>query len=163
MRTSTLVILCSVLSVFTIACGGPEDSPAVQTHRIEVAGQEVDFKMQMMLILAASEIYRIHVGKYPSTQNGLDALIAEPEILEGTGIWRGPYIDNPEFLKDPWGRSLDYSVTDNGAIELKSLGADGKPGGDDLDAKKLFPNWYKEIQALADMPAPVMPTPPNFN
>ncbi|MDP8245782.1 MAG: type II secretion system protein GspG [Candidatus Hinthialibacter antarcticus] len=163
MRPLAVVFLFPVIIALALACGGPSDSPAVQSHRIVVAGQEVDFKMQMMLILAASEIYRIHVGKYPSTQNGLDALIAEPEILEGTGIWRGPYIDNPDFFKDPWGRPLAYSVLESGVIELRSDGADGKPGGDDLDAKKLFPNWYKEIHALANMPAPYKPTPPKFD
>ncbi len=163
MPNPTIVFVFIAVSVLLFACGGPIDSPAVQSHQIEVAGQEVDFKMQMMLLLAASEIYRIHVGKYPSTDNGLNALIAEPEILEGTGIWRGPYIDNSDFLKDPWGRPLAYQILEDGTIELRSLGVDDERNDDDLDAKVLFPNWYKEIHSLANMPAPYKPTPPKFD
>ena len=123
MRNATISLLVLLIGALALACGGPADSPVVQSHRIIIAGQEVDFKMQMMLILAASEIYRIHVGKYPSTQNGLNALIAEPEILEGTGIWRGPYIDNADFFNDPWNQPLVYQILEDGVIELRSLGA----------------------------------------
>lgn len=160
---TALLVIVSIAAVFIAACGSPADDPAVQGHRIVIAGQEVDFEMQLMLILAAAEIYRIHTGTYPSTENGLNSLVAEPEIVDGSGIWRGPYIDNPEVFKDPWGRALVYELNPDKTITLKSLGADGAPGEDDLDAKELFPDWYKEIHALANMPAPALPTPPDFS
>lgn len=144
-----LAAACLSLLLFA-SCGESPTEKALEEYRISASGQEIDFKMQMMLIIAAAEIYRNHVGAYPSTENGIHALIARPEILEATsGPWNGPYLDNEAFMSDPWGRPLSYKLDDDGAIELKSLGPDGVESSDDLIASRMFPDWYKEMQSLA--------------
>ncbi len=77
--------------------------------------------------------YRIHMGSFPTTQQGLKALIQRPE--NDGGRWRGPYIEGPENLVDPWGRELQYRYpgTRNAmSYDLFSLGPDGTESGDDI-------------------------------
>ncbi|OUW17283.1 MAG: type II secretion system protein GspG [Opitutales bacterium TMED158] len=77
--------------------------------------------------------YRIHMGSFPTTQQGLKALLTRPE--NDRGRWKGPYIESPEDLVDPWGRELQYRYpgTQNpSAYDLFSLGEDGTESGDDI-------------------------------
>ena len=77
--------------------------------------------------------YRIHMGSFPSTQQGLKALAVRPE--GDGGRWRGPYIEGEENLKDPWGRDLQYrypGTHNTSSYDLYSLGPDGTESGDDI-------------------------------
>jgi general secretion pathway protein G len=74
------------------------------------------------------ELYKLDVGRYPTTQEGLGALLAAPS---GVANWNGPYIKDGKLLKDPWTRDYVYrSPAEKGGYDLLSLGADGKEGGD---------------------------------
>ncbi len=77
--------------------------------------------------------YRIHMGNFPTTQQGLKALIQRPE--NDGGRWRGPYIEGEENLIDAWGNPLQYRYpgTNNPtSYDLFSLGPDGTESGDDI-------------------------------
>lgn len=87
-------------------------------------------RLQMQTLSAALESYRGDVGRPPSQDEGLKALIVAPEGADG---WLGPYLRDAGALKDPWGRPLAYKMVDD-QIDLVSLGADGKPGGQGVDA-----------------------------
>jgi general secretion pathway protein G len=74
----------------------------------------------------ALDQYRIDVGSYPNTNQGLQALVVKPD---GADKWQGPYFAK-SVSTDPWGRAYLYkSPGDHGDYDLSSLGADGQPGG----------------------------------
>ncbi len=92
----------------------------------------------MLAIEGAIKRYKIDTGVYPTTEQGLLALIEEPEVEPIPKGWRvGGYLDLQEAPKDPWGGDYIYrSPAENEELdfELISLGADGEEGGEDIDA-----------------------------
>jgi general secretion pathway protein G len=89
-------------------------------------------KAQITLFESALDTYRLDVGKYPTTEQGLAALRVKPEGVEK---WDGPYLPKNIPL-DPWGHPYEYrSPGDHGDYDIVSLGADGSPGGqgEDMD------------------------------
>ena len=81
---------------------------------------------QLAGIAKALDLYRIDVGRYPSTEQGLAALTAPPA---NETRWRGPYLQK-SVPADPWGRAYVYkSPGEHGEFDLLSLGKDGSPGG----------------------------------
>jgi general secretion pathway protein G len=88
-------------------------------------------KTQIEMLMTALDAYRLDVGSYPSQQEGLESLIANP----GTDGWAGPYLKKNKIPLDPWKHSyLFQSPGEHGDIDIYSLGADNKPGGEDTDA-----------------------------
>jgi general secretion pathway protein G len=85
-------------------------------------------KVQIEQIGSALELYKLDTGRFPSTQEGLNALVSAPS---GVANWNGPYLKDAKHLKDPWSRDFTYrSPAEKGGYDLISLGADGKEGGD---------------------------------
>jgi type II secretion system protein G len=85
---------------------------------------------QVEAFLAALEHYRADCKQYPTTIEGLDALAGNP----GVKGWRGPYLTLDVPL-DPWGHPYQYEYSpETQWLEIKSYGADGKPGGLFFDA-----------------------------
>ena len=88
-------------------------------------------QLQLDTLTADLEAYSSDVGHYPTQQEGLAALVTEPSSVQG---WSGPYVRDKRMLNDPWGRPLVYTNdADKQAFVVKSLGADGKPGGSGVD------------------------------
>lgn len=88
--------------------------------------------IQINNIAAALDLYRLEVGRYPSTEDGIAALVDRPADAPG---WNGPYLDRVGGLSDPWGRVYHYRFPgEQGVYDLFSLGADGQQGGDGEDA-----------------------------
>ena len=98
---------------------------------------------QIKQIEAALDFYRLDNGRYPSTDQGLEALVERPTIAPEPRNYRGEgYLSSGSVPPDPWG--LDYQYESPGAhntrgFDLWSLGSDGAPGGDDTDAD--IGNW----------------------
>ena len=87
-------------------------------------------KGQIALFEAALDNYRLDVGRYPTTEQGLQALRDRPEGVEK---WDGPYLKK-NVPADPWGNAFVYeSPSEHGDYAIMSYGADGSPGGDDVD------------------------------
>jgi len=85
----------------------------------------------------ALNLYRLDTGGYPTTEQGLDALVHKPDRPPVPKSWRAEgYLERVPF--DPWGNAYVY-LTDGSRFTLKSLGADGVEGGDgkfaDIDSK----------------------------
>ena len=88
-------------------------------------------KAQIEGLGKALDNYRIDVGHYPSTENGLAALNAAPN---GEPKWKGPYLAK-KLPDDPWGKPYQYKMPgEHGDYDLWSLGADGSTGGNDENA-----------------------------
>lgn len=87
-------------------------------------------KSQIEGFAKALHTYRIDVGQYPSTQEGLSALMNAPTDTSRVAKWRGPYLEKAVPL-DPWSRP--YAYRSPGAqgedFEISSLGKDGQAGG----------------------------------
>jgi general secretion pathway protein G len=75
----------------------------------------------------ALQLYRLDNGVFPSTQQGLSALLTPPTGQPQARNWRGPYLRNQPI--DPWGNPYQYVNHDGQTVEIISLGADGQPGG----------------------------------
>lgn len=89
-------------------------------------------KAQISLFETALDIYRLDLGKYPTTDQGLHALRVQPDDVEK---WDGPYLPKDVPL-DPWGHPYEYKFPgEHGDSDIISYGADGSPGGEgeDLD------------------------------
>jgi len=85
----------------------------------------------------ALEMLKIHVGRYPATEEGLQALLTAP-ALDNPDAWQGPYLSRRKTVpKDPWGHEYVYRCPGEEypeSFDLYSLGADGAPGGQGADA-----------------------------
>jgi general secretion pathway protein G len=80
-------------------------------------------------IVTALSMYKLDNYAYPSTEQGLDALVRKPSGQPDAPNWKGPYLEHAP--KDPWGHPYQYAQPgQHGSIDVYSLGADGKPGGD---------------------------------
>ena len=90
-------------------------------------------KAQIEGFAKALDAYRLDMGRYPSTEQGLNALVTKPS--EGGERWNGPYLSKA-VPKDPWGHPYVYRAPGSGdaAFDLLSYGKDGQPGGTGEDA-----------------------------
>lgn len=83
-------------------------------------------QLQLDSLAAAVELYRSDVGHYPTQQESLQALLADP----GVDGWTGPYLKDTRGLSDPWNRAIVYEPDADGLhFRVTSYGADGKVGG----------------------------------
>jgi general secretion pathway protein G len=98
-------------------------------------------KTQITLLETALDNYRLDVGSYPTTEQGLDALSTVPTRQPVPINWRGPYLRR-DVPADPWGRPYIYKSPGEHnptSFDLSTLGRDGQPGGEGEDAD--FMNW----------------------
>jgi len=93
-------------------------------------GKQAAAKAQIELLGQALDQFRLDVGRYPTTQEGLNALVVNP----GVPNWDGSYLKKG-VPADPWGRPYGYqSPGTHGEYDLYSYGRDGAPGGEGEDA-----------------------------
>ncbi len=124
----TLLELLVVLAVLALLAGLV--APRVMSY---LGGARQDTaRLQIERLATVLDFYRLDVGSYPTTEQGLRALVEAPPGVEG---WRGPYLEEKEVPTDPWGRPFVYRAPGTeGPYDLVSLGADGRPGGEGEDA-----------------------------
>lgn len=116
-----LVMVLVIIGVILSMVG-----PRVFNSLSRATGEQAKIKIEQ--IGSALELYKLDTGRYPSSQEGLNALLAAPP---GAANWNGPYIRDPKALMDPWSREFVYrSPAEKGGFDLVSLGADGKEGGE---------------------------------
>ncbi len=123
----TLIELLVVLAILTMLAGlvGPRVLGLLGGAKSKTAG------VQIADIEKALEIYKLDVGRFPTTEEGLDALVKKPGAANG---WSGPYLKGG-LPSDPWGNAYRYaSPGASGGIDITSLGADGAPGGEGENA-----------------------------
>lgn len=89
-------------------------------------------KAQIEAFEKSLDTYRLDVGRYPTTDEGLAALLTAPPTAGAK--WNGPYLKK-SVPPDPWGHPYQYrSPGTKGEFEIVSLGRDGQPGGSGEDA-----------------------------
>jgi len=124
----TLVELLVVLAILGMlaALVGPQVLNQLGGAKSKTAGIQIrDFEQ-------ALELYKLDVGRFPRSEEGLEALVRAPSGAKG---WNGPYLKKSELPDDPWGNPFAYRYPgQNGGIDIVSLGADGQPGGQGEDA-----------------------------
>ncbi len=122
-RGFTLIELLVVLVVLGLLAGlvGPQ----VMKHLGESKSKTA--RLQIEEMAAALDMFRIDASRYPTTEEGLEALIRKPS---GLNNWNGPYLRKRVVPKDPWGNPYIYrSPGEHGDFDLLSLGSDQKEGG----------------------------------
>ena len=92
-------------------------------------------RMQMESLETALKLYRLDNGNYPTTDQGLKALVEPPTVGSLAKSWRqGGYLEKGRVPKDPWDHDFVYIMPGaHGDFDLTSLGADGEPGGEGKD------------------------------
>jgi len=119
----TLLELLVVLAILGLLAAiiAPQVIKYLGTSRTQTA------KVQIQNVVAALELYRLDVGRYPNPQEGLKSLVAAPPTANG---WNGPYLKKDSALTDPWGEAYQYRVPgQHGEVDVFSLGSDKQPGG----------------------------------
>ena len=129
-RGFTLVELLVVLAILglLIALVAPAMMRQLGSAKHKIAQHSIE------RLSGVLDLYRLDVGDYPSTAQGLAALNENPSNVAG---WNGPYLKDADGIIDPWGHPFQYrnpSERPRHSFDIISLGADGKPGGDGEDA-----------------------------
>lgn len=120
----TLIELLVVLVILGLLAGlvGPQ----VLRH---LGGAKADTaQLQISELGAGLDLYHLEVGRYPSSSEGLEALVEAPASASN---WHGPYLKKSRVPKDPWGNDYNYRFPgENGPYDLFSYGADSAEGGE---------------------------------
>ena len=119
----TLIELLVVLVILALLASlvGPRILQYVGSSRTKVA------KVQIESLGNSLELFKLDIGRYPSTAEGLQALVTNPSSVPG---WSGPYLKNGVLPKDPWGNPYVYRTPGpRTEFEILSLGSDKQPGG----------------------------------
>ena len=91
-------------------------------------------KTQIRGLETALDLYRLHNSRYPSSEQGLKALLERPEVGLIPKNWNGPYLRGNNLPEDGWDSPFRYISVNGNEFEIISLGADAIDGGVDLDA-----------------------------
>ena len=124
----TLIELLIVIAILGLlaALGATQLSGYLGRARSDTAQLQID------QLTTALDLFRIDVGRLPTTDEGLNLL----EAPAGASKWRGPYLKKRDAIVDPWGKPFSYRRPgERGEYDIVSFGADGRKGGtgEDLD------------------------------
>lgn len=125
-----IVILGILAAIIAPRLVGRTDEARITKARVDITNLETALKL-----------YKLDNGVYPTTEQGLQALVEAPETGTAPRNWReGGYLEKNRVPKDPWGNEFVYlSPGVNGEFDLSSYGADGLAGGEGINAD--INNW----------------------
>lgn len=123
-RGFTLVELLVVLVILALiaAIAAPQIARLVGNAKGKAA------KIQIERLSTILDLYYFDVGRYPTSDEGLEILVRRPAEAER---WNGPYMNSADSLIDPWGNPFVYRLSADGnrPFQILTYGADGEPGG----------------------------------
>ena len=122
-RGFTLVEMLVVITIIGLIMGliGPRVLNYLSEAKVKAA------KIQMQSFASALDLFNLDVGRYPSTAEGLTALVRPTAAL---AAWNGPYLKGNVVPNDPWNNPYVYRApAEHGAYDIVSLGSDGQEGG----------------------------------
>jgi len=132
-RGMTLIEILVVLTLIGIVMGIVGGNYLGQGEK----AKQKAAKLEIEQIGQTLDLFKLEVGRYPTTQEGLQALITAPA---GVSNWNGPYWKKNTLPKDPWTNEYKYaSPGQHGAYDIWSYGADGKEGGEGVN--KDITSW----------------------
>lgn len=123
----TLLEMLVVLGIIAMLAGlvGPQVMKQLGGAKTKTA------KVQIEDLSATLDMYHLDMGKYPTTEQGLQALVERPDDAKR---WNGPYLSKNKVPQDPWGSDYKFeSPGQKGKFDLYTFGADGTEGGDGED------------------------------
>ncbi len=127
----TLLEMLVVLVIIGLLAGlvGPRLFSKVDESKVKAA------EVQIKMFKGALETMRMDLSRFPTEQEGLSMLFSPPADQNLKSRWRGPYLDE-KVPADPWGNPYQYSFpgSEGQPFALYSFGADGKSGGQGIDA-----------------------------
>jgi general secretion pathway protein G len=131
-RGFTLIEIMVVVTILGILAALIVPRVVGRTDEARVAAARQDIAQLMQ----ALKLYRLDNGRYPSSEQGLRALVEKPSIDPAPQNWKaGGYLDASSVRKDPWGNDYQYLNPGlHGEIDVLSFGRDGQPGGEGPDA-----------------------------
>jgi general secretion pathway protein G len=103
-------------------------------------GGEMEAKIEndFRRISVALHQYKLDNKRYPSTDQGLMALLQKPTSPPQVPLWKGPYINREAIILDPWKKAYFYESSDAPpGFEIRTLGADGKEGGEHVNEDRV--------------------------
>lgn len=121
-----VVIIIGILAAMVV----PNIAGRGDQARITAARSDIETSLA-----SALDLYELDNGRYPSTEQGLRALIEKPSTAPVPRNWNGPYLKKKTVPKDPWGVEYVYAapgVHDNNGYDLSSYGPDGVESEDDI-------------------------------
>jgi general secretion pathway protein G len=124
----TLVEILVVITIIGLIMGlvGPRVLGYLGQSKVKAA------QIQIESFASALDLFYLDAGRYPSTPEGLTALVRRPGA---TTSWNGPYLKNGQVPNDPWGHPYMYRAPgERGAYDIISYGSDGQEGGTDTAA-----------------------------
>ncbi|MDO8178827.1 MAG: type II secretion system major pseudopilin GspG [Undibacterium sp.] len=127
----TLLEMLVVMVIIGLLAGlvGPRIFGKVDSSKVQTA------QTQIKMLESALNIMRLDVGQVPPPEQGLQWLLSSPLDTSLQSLWKGPYIEGA-IPMDPWNNPYQYAIPgpDNKPYAVYSFGADGKPGGEGLNA-----------------------------
>ena len=125
----TLLEMLVVLVIIGLVASlvGPQLLGRVDSSKVTAA------EAQVRMIKGALDTLRLDIGRYPSKEEGLSLLISPPTDSRLNRYWQGPYLSD-DLPLDPWKNQYQYQGSRSNRIILFSYGADGKIGGEGIDA-----------------------------
>ena len=133
-----VLVIIGVIAALVV----PNITGSLDKARLDAAKQDI------LSLENALTMYKADNMRLPTTEQGLQALVAKPTIAPIPSNWRaGGYLSKTDLPKDPWGNDFKYlnpGVRNTAKVDIISYGADGQPGGEGEAAD--FGNWKDAVQ-----------------
>ena len=127
-----VVIIIGILAAMVI----PNMAGRGEQARVSAARADIDANLSTAL-----DLYELDNGQYPTSEQGLKALLEKPSSSPAPTSWHGPYLKKKRIPLDPWGREYQYTapgIHNTEEFDLFSCGPDGAEGKDDIT------NWASD-------------------
>lgn len=124
------ILLVVVIIVILVSMTAPKFSGQGKKARVAAARADIEGNVSTAL-----DMYELDIGQYPSTSQGLGALLEKPTISPVPENWSGPYLKKKKLPTDPWGREYRYvapGVNNSDSFDLSSFGQDAIKSSDDI-------------------------------